>query len=412
MGLVDYSDSDGSDVEASPAPRSTTHINTTKPTFQKVVDRSNPGKIKVSLPQTTPRGATHEDTEPPTKRAKVGGGGFSGFNSFLPAPKRTGAAAASTSNTGNGSVVKKTGLGNGVSLKTAAAPGFSRESGIELELDVGDLAKEDADVENGHEIGMTKISSPNLPPNTEQFPEQKPADQVKLVGKPLMFKPLSVARKPAKKKKLTTPSDGSSATTNLSTPPLLSQASQAPEENLPKKPKVSLFSISSDEVTARASSSTGDYQPVMYSNTVEQGDQAGGEEEGSLPDERSYEDVPASTNYVPTLPGPDRQSLDAIAGDLHLSAAERRQLFGRHGKGSAISATKVINFNTDQEYLHNEELRATGQQVAHNPVKSIAPGKHSLRQLVNAAQSQREALEESFAKGKANRAEASNRYGW
>jgi hypothetical protein len=76
------------------------------------------------------------------------------------------------------------------------------------------------------------------------------------------------------------------------------------------------------------------------------------------------------------------------------------------------SATKIINFNTDEEYRHNEELRATGEQVVHNPVRSIAPGKHNLRQLMNAASSQKEALEESFAKGKNNRAEASSRYGW
>ena len=76
------------------------------------------------------------------------------------------------------------------------------------------------------------------------------------------------------------------------------------------------------------------------------------------------------------------------------------------------SATKIINFNTDEEYLRNEELRAAGEQVVHNPVRAIAPGKHSLKQLVNAAQSQKEALEESFAKGKSNRAEASSRYGW
>jgi len=110
------------------------------------------------------------------------------------------------------------------------------------------------------------------------------------------------------------------------------------------------------------------------------------------------------------------QSLDDIAGDLKLSAAERRQLFGRQKGGGANeairSATKIINFNTDKEYLHNEELRAAGEQVVHNPVRAIAPGKHSLKQLVNAAQSQKEALEESFAKGKSNRAEASSRYGW
>jgi hypothetical protein len=48
----------------------------------------------------------------------------------------------------------------------------------------------------------------------------------------------------------------------------------------------------------------------------------------------------------------------------------------------------------------------------HNPVRSIAPGKHSLKQLVNAAQSQKDALAESFAKGYQNRKEAGSKYGW
>lgn len=72
----------------------------------------------------------------------------------------------------------------------------------------------------------------------------------------------------------------------------------------------------------------------------------------------------------------------------------------------------MINFNTDEEYRHNEELRAAGEVVKHNPVRAIAPGKHNLKQLVNAAASQKEALEEAFAKGKSNRQEASSRYGW
>ena len=63
-----------------------------EPAFQKVVDRSNPGKIRVTLPQTALKEETKSD-EPPAKKAKTGGGAFSGFNSFLPAPKRTGQSA-------------------------------------------------------------------------------------------------------------------------------------------------------------------------------------------------------------------------------------------------------------------------------------------------------------------------------
>ncbi|KAM4055305.1 mitotic checkpoint regulator, MAD2B-interacting domain-containing protein [Hirsutella rhossiliensis] len=93
-----------------------------------------------------------------------------------------------------------------------------------------------------------------------------------------------------------------------------------------------------------------------------------------------------------------------------LSAAARRQLFGRDGGPRA--AKHVINFNTDQEYQHNETVRAAGEQQIHQPVRALQGGKHSLRQLVQNVHNQREALEDSFAKGKSNRKEASSRYGW
>ena len=108
------------------------------------------------------------------------------------------------------------------------------------------------------------------------------------------------------------------------------------------------------------------------------------------------------------------QSLDTIASDLNLTEAQRRQLFGRQrGKGGHdLSAISVVNFNTDQEYAHNEELRASGETIQHNPVRSLAPGKHSLKQLMNNAATQKEALEEHFASGKRNKKEAGSKYGW
>ncbi|KAJ8130323.1 hypothetical protein O1611_g3305 [Lasiodiplodia mahajangana] len=98
---------------------------------------------------------------------------------------------------------------------------------------------------------------------------------------------------------------------------------------------------------------------------------------------------------------------------MNLSAEARRELFGRRGAPSTnMAAAKVINFDTEKEYAHNEELRASGEQQIHNPLRGIAPGKHNLRQLVNQVQNQREALEESFAKGRAKQSEAGSRYGW
>jgi hypothetical protein len=390
MGLVDYSDSDASDIEEAPAAKPV--LTSSKPTFQKVVDRSNPGKIRVSLPQTTLKDDTTSD-EPPTKRAKTGGGAFSGFNSFLPPPKRAGQTNATL---GGGNAAKKGGLGAGVSLKTGAAPGFSRES--EPEREYVEQEQSGPATTNGG-LGM---SLP--PPKASPVEGQKPAEEVKLVGKPLMFKPLSVSRKSVKKKKPVLGSGPSAAAAIPATP--------EPKVEKPAQwPKVSLFSISTEKEKDPLPAGNGEYQPIMHEVEETEADEEG----NSFGLEPSYEDYTPTSSHIapPAAPTPPvLQSLDDIAGDLKLSAAERRQLFGRQKGGHKQSATKVINFNTDQEYLHNEELRAAGEQVVHNPVRAIAPGKHSLKQLVNAAQSQKEALEESFAKGKSNRAEASSRYGW
>lgn len=382
MGLVDYSDSDVSEVEE--APKATAPA--LKATFQKVVDRSNPGKIKVSLPQAA---LNNDVDEPPAKRVKTGGGGLSGFNSFLPAPKNTGQ---------NGNATKQR-IGAGVSLKTGTAPGFSRDSESDTRA-IDDSYAQDQDQEPSN--GGFGSSLPL--PKAAQDGHQIPADEVKLVGKPLMFKPLSVSRKPTKKKKAV--AEAGPAAPAVPVTPATPQNVEKP----PSRPKISLFSISAETSSPVIPTSRGEYQPMIY-EAIRKGDDG---DSSTL--EPSYEEYTPNTSHVapPAVPTPPvSQSLDDIAGDLNLSAAERRQLFGRQKGGARMqAATKIINFNTDEEYLHNEELRAAGEQVVHNPVRSIAPGKHSLKQLVNAAQSQKEALEESFAKGKSNRAEASSRYGW
>lgn len=389
MALVDYSDSDdASDNEQATASKPS---NTAKPSFHKVVDRSNPGKIRVSLPQAVLKEDDRHD-EPPAKRAKTGGGAFSGFNSFLPAPKRAGQINATTTTSSS----RKPGLVPGVSLKTGSAPGFSREPEPGREY-----AGQEEDALPAEGTGM------DLPPPKTTF-DQKPAEEVKLVGKPLMFRPLSVSRKPVKKKKQVT--DSSTAISSHAIPTTPDPKAEKPTQ----KAKVSLFSMTSEPEGPLVSSSSEEYKPMLYESG--DGNKDDEEAEGNSFDlDPSYEDYTPTTTRIapPAVPTPPvSQSLDDIAGDLNLTESQRRQLFGRQKGGRMQSATKVINFNTDQEYLHNEELRAAGEQVVHNPVRSIAPGKHSLKQLVNAAQSQKEALEESFAKGKSNRAEASSRYGW
>lgn len=387
MGLVDYSDSEGSDSDAPPAPKpAATSSATAKPAaFQKVVDRSNPGKIRVNLPSAAASGsagAQPSSDEPPAKRARTGGGGgggaFSGFNSFLPAPKKSGGAAA-----------KNQGLRKGVSLKTSAAPGFSREP--------VDGAGQDEDSKQG---GADDGTDEDAYGSDAPADEPKPAEEVKLVGKPMMFKPLSVSNNAKKKKK---------AASTLPTVPKASKpqpTEQAPQAEkaapAPKpKPKVSLFSISQEESSPVPSASGGEYQPMLYTQQTNNT----GYTETTTQGQSSGQNVAQSA-------GP--QSLDTIASDLNLTEAQRRQLFGRQrGKGgSDLSAINIVNFNTDQEYAHNEQLRAAGETIQHNPVRSIAPGKHSLKQLINNAATQKDALEEHFATGKRNKKEAGSKYGW
>lgn len=387
MGLVDYSESE-SESEApqtAPAPKAPP----AKKPFQKVVDRSNPGKIVVNLPQHISSSSTPPGDEPPAKRARTdgsGGGRFSGFNSFLPAPKNANKSAATGAVSSSGKAKPRP----GVNLKTSAAPGFSRDGGDE-EFGAG----------AGSSEGMSlpaprKQAEPTIPEG------QMAAEDVKLVGKPMMFKPLSVSRNANKKKKTpkpavaNPPAPAPSSVTEKS--PANGDTPTAAPAQQPQPPKkVSLFSMHTEEppeptgIPVRS----GAYEPLFGT----QGPAAGPER----PLEE-YTQAPAA--------GTGPESLDTIANDLNLSAAERRELFGRGG-GDGQMAKKVINFNMDKEYQHNEALRASGEEQIHNPVRALqGGGKHSLRKLVHNVQNQREALEDSFAKGKSNRKEASSKYGW
>lgn len=398
MVLVDYSESEDSEAEDKQTSSKVQKpsSNPTKPSFPKVVDRSNPHKIRVNLPESDKDSVEDRKDEegPPAKRAKVGGGAFGGFNSFLPAPKRN------TATNGTGS--KRGGLGSGVSLKTGAAPGFSRDPVPENSPNI----EEDAETVNG-EASFSGMKDPKEDTSTgtnglsELSKPQtigKPPEQPKKQGNAMMFKPLSVARKPQKKDPVIATGDA-----------ILAQNQVTPAPSQPKhKPKVSLFStdpIQKEHLNGTTSSGT--YQPMIYGAQEPEDPTA----KLSHPDNPYIDDpVPAQEPVAQKLFTQGPQSLDTIASDLNLSASAKRQLLGRQNRnGSAIS---VVNFNTDQEYAANEVLRQAGEQVQHNPVRAIAPGKHSLKQLVNAASNQKDALEEQFASGRRNKKEAGSKYGW
>ncbi len=396
MGLVDYSESESSGAENASIPsEKKTRPGTSKASFQKVVDRSNPHKIRVTLPQA-PTADTKDDLkaeEPPAKRARTEGGAFSGFNSFLPAPKRAGPNGV------DGTARRGKGLGSGVSLKTGAAPGFSRNPEPETSP-----ADETSVVGNGEaslgENGVGESESKELAVDTVVSPELKA--EPKKTGTAMMFKPLSVARKPQKKKPAVIPNPAA---------PVASAGEM--EKGSKAAHKVSLFSIGGKQPSsAERPTSTGhEYKPMVF----EPSQQDDEDHQDPLSEELDYTNGNQTTSRstaaaeIPTAP--ETQSLDTIAADLNLSKSARRQLFGRQGNSTA-SAPNIVNFNTDQEYAANEALRAAGETVLHNPVKAIAPGKHNLKQLVNAASNQKAALEEHFASGKRNKKEAGSKYGW
>lgn len=386
MGLVDYSESESESElpQKAPAPKAPD----AKKPFQKVVDRSKPGKIVVNLPQTS--GPSTAD-EPPSKRARTDaseGGRFSGFNSFLPPPKN----ANKPANVASSSQQAKP--KPGINLRTSAAPGFSRDSNNDA----------DGDSEAIVMAPPTKHAEPTVPE------DQTPAADVKLVGKPMMFKPLSVSRNSNKKKKTAKPPAAKQSASESRGPAASDPNGAAPPQDAAPPPppkKVSLFSMHTEEPSEppEPSSRGGVYQPLFEAPT------ATGPEQLPEDDYAQYAAAAqAQTGPVPSTGG-EAESLESIAQSLNLSAAERRQLFGRGGTDTQ-RAKKVVNFNMDREYQHNEAIRASGEQQIHNPVRAVQGGKHNLRQLVQNVQSQRDALEDSFAKGKNNRKEAASKYGW
>lgn len=402
MNLVGYgSESDASDVEEKPQPSKPA----AKPAFQKVVDRASNNKIKVNLSSLKAENG-REDVEsgPPAKKLRrgpgEGGGGlFSGLSSFLPAPKRANPVEASPGSEENGgSTSKKTlgrGLGSGISLKTGAAPGFTREA-----MPSRQDKEQDQSMYISGAPGETSTTQPTEEP------------EVKTFGNATMFRPLSVGKKAgAKKKKTTIPAAAAAATSNTESVNAEAKPQLQPQQATAKpRPQVSLFSMHSADTRSTAGNHSQGYEPLLVGEQS-----APAIDDAMVVDDTSAYPSHEPTAYAQATPNAqsEQQSLQSLASDLKLSKAEQRQLFGRNTRGMAdMSATNVVNFNTDTEYAANEELRAKGETISHQPVRGIAPGKHSLRQLMNTAVTQKDALEESFAQGAKNRKEAGSKYGW
>jgi hypothetical protein len=204
---------------------------------------------------------------------------------------------------------------------------------------------------------------------------EKKEEEPKIVGKTTRFMPLSVANAKKKKKPIhgpKVPVAEKTAPHPVAAPSQQPTQNATPVEEPPKaKPKASLFSFGGEETAAPTENSIA-AQPQQMA-------------------------VPSSTN-----------TLSDIASDLDLTPAQRRQLFGRGG----MNAGNIAHFNMDAEYRSNQEMAASGETFEHKQVKAIAPGKHSLQQLVNNVKSQTDALEDKWAEGRRNRGEGGSKYGF
>lgn len=367
MALVNYSDSESDTEDAPPhtLPPAPKPANA-KPLAQKLVDRKEPNRIRVNLPSIQPEPGQQDDVseERAPKRAKTSGA-FSGFNSLLPAPK-------------NRNVLKK-----GVSLKTSSEAAFSRNP---LPVAEQQDFRDDAGTANTAQETRTNGLSSGL---------DAVAEEPKVVGKPTRFMPLSVANKKKKPTKVKPPvADASiAAAENLDVQPKVSDPILTEPVKPTPKPKAPLFSFGQERGAVPASQpGTNGYEPEFAADKS-------AAEATMAPEQQTYQ------------PPPDPGSLSSVANDLNLTPAQRRQLFGRNAKDPTAAAS-IAHFDMDAEYKANQELAASGESVEHRTVKTIAPGKHSLQQLVNNVRSQQDALEDKWAQGKASRGEAGSRYGW
>ncbi|KAL7267141.1 hypothetical protein RUND412_010282 [Rhizina undulata] len=363
--LVDYSDSE-SDSEKQEKPTSPADLPPKKtglsallpkPKSRKLVkdggNSDGPKKLFVNLPKA----ADADEDGPPTKKAKIGGGG-SGLSALLPAPKRSGGAK-------NTPIATLPEQKSGPLEDTYARPKTQTVNGT---LDNSD----------GNSNSSIKFITQSLAKKSIQ--------------------PGSSFKKP-----------GFRGTTKSS----------------PPKPKISLFGsgaslssiASSKTATVSKSKSSGDYKPIMLSApkpaSKPKEESFRFEEsayfEGRTPEDEVYSADDSCTTMVSKA---EPQDLETAAREAGLDEKAMRQLYGRNGRDRTVPIN-IATFSVDEEYKSNEEKRALGLvEEVKKPVRSIATGKHQLSSLVNAVQSQRGALEESFMQGRKNKREAGSKYGW
>ncbi|KAK1071033.1 hypothetical protein LTR74_003682 [Friedmanniomyces endolithicus] len=391
MALVAYSDSESSDTEApTTTPQPAAPPAAKAPTFSKPESR----KIKVALPtlQAKPELSDRPSAadEPPAKRARTAGA-FGGFNSLLPAPKRAAGAAQTT-----------TGVRKGVNLRTSSEAAFSRVvEGVGV-AEGGEVGREVRD--EGQEGGYDEFGDKTRAVVGGEGEEvKKEGVEGKAVGKATRFKPLSVAnkrKKPVGGKKAVAAPAAATTDTHIADDDVRKPATEGgaiPQDVAPAvaKPKRSLFAVEQEEEEPPLEQMGGGYTALQAPEPAH---------------------APAAYPQQSTMPAPapPANPLEVLAADMNLTPSQRRQLFGRSLKTPhTLPSPNVVHFNTDTEYAANESLRqSTGETEAHRAVRTVAPGKHSLQQLVNNARVNQEGIEDKWAEGRRKRGEGGEKYGW
>ena len=173
--------------------------------------------------------------------------------------------------------------------------------------------------------------------------------------------------------------------------------------------KVSLFPVGDDLNIHRVQEKEAD--PNSYESLTERpkerkADKNDGEENGDFHGEK--EKLLTEKTNSENANKMRKSDLELIA--QYGSKRERMLDANANGDGSSI---KVVDFNVQEEYENNLAAKASGELTEMQaPLRSVAPGRHSLTQLLGVAHSQKEQYEEHFAQGLRNRKESKKQYGF
>ncbi|KAK7206906.1 mitotic checkpoint regulator, MAD2B-interacting-domain-containing protein [Myxozyma melibiosi] len=153
---------------------------------------------------------------------------------------------------------------------------------------------------------------------------------------------------------------------------------------------------------------TGVYKPLLLSSlpplpTIDYKDS-----QPTAPAKASPPPQQDTTDTTPKTTAP--QGIDSLVKEAGMTEQGLQILQGRHRNRNA--PIKIVDYNVDEQYSYNQNLRDSGALQTVQPVKGISSGKHQLRTLISSANLQKESLEEAFASGRRNKKESGAKYGF